>query len=242
MNDIDYKNSRLQIARRLVNGFDKTLNHIEQMERVIELHGDWGDETTQKMMFLNVIDNIKSEIPSLIELGTSGTDGSIYSIVFEKRFNYNCKIVNTEPNKVVFDLIKPEWQDTELHLLNASIYHCYTGNGTTLTDRDLIEKKTMLQLFQENELNSLDVLHVDIQGDEVCVLKELEDYQLFDKICYFFINTHYQGHNLGSHNTYFECLDLLKKNIQDVNFIWTDPFKGGCGDGLIVCENLNYQP
>jgi hypothetical protein len=226
----------IEIARKIVNGFDKNLHHMEQLKKISNVN-DWGDESDQRDIFIKLMDNINTEAPTLIELGSSGTDSSVYSILFEKRFNYNCKIINTEPRKELLDLVRSEWKD--LHLINAKLYHGYTGIGTTLPNKESIPLISMKQLFEENNIEKLDILHVDIQGDEVSVCQELEKDDLFKKIRYIFMSTHYQCHGLGNYNTYNDCLQIINKNINS-KFYWSDPYKGGCGDGLIIVENLDY--
>jgi hypothetical protein len=214
------------------------LSSDEQLERIYK-DMIWGDEQIQCDLFFMVLDKIHltDRKPTMIELGSAGIEASLYSLIFEKKFNEYCEIINTEPRKEHIDAVKKYWQHTGIHLKNAKIYHCYTGEGYDLEDKNL-PQISLLQLFNENNIEKLDILHVDIQGDELSVCKELIEENLFKKTRFMFINTHHQVQNY-SLGTFTECLNYLEKN-NNVKIYFADPFNGGFGDGLIVLENLDF--
>lgn len=218
---------------------EKTTSNVDQFNQLY--HGyDWGDEQPQADIFVKLLDTIdnKEKLPSIIELGSSGTDSSIYSILFEKKFNYNCIIVNTEPRKWLLDDVKTQWKD--LHLINAKLYHGYSGEmkcyGCNTIDVSDVPKLSIKKLFTESNIEKLDIFHIDIQGSELSVLEETKADGLLDDVRYFFISTHFGE----GKTTYYECLDFLNNHLS-CEYHFSDPYRGGMGDGLIVAENLNYK-
>lgn len=226
-----------QIA--FLSKIDNNLKSNEQFNKIYS-EFNWGEEKEQVDIFVKLLDsiNIENHTPSIIELGSSGTDGSMYSILFEKKFNSNCIIINTEPRKCFIENVKKVWGDK--HLINAKLYHGYSGEmkcyGCNNIDISDIPKLKIKNLFIENNINKLDIFHADIQGSEISVLKEIKQDGLLDSICYFFVSTHY-GENK---NTYYECIEFFNENL-NAKYYYSDPYKGGFGDGLIVVENLNYK-
>ena len=219
---------------------DRNTSNIEQFNKVYKEY-DWGPEQDQVDIFIKLLDqiNTNNHIPSMIELGSGGTDASMYSVLFEKKFNYDCIIVNTEPRKWLLDNVRVAWKD--MHLVNAKLYHGYTGEmkcyGCNPIDVSDVQKLTIKQLLDENNISNLDVLHADIQGSEVSICEELEKNDLFKNIKYFFISTHVSREGKS---TYYDCLNFLNKNL-NCKYHYSDPYKGGFGDGLIVAENIDYN-
>jgi hypothetical protein len=202
-------------------------------ENTKKIGPDWDAEQSQINMFIEAMESL-SPNPSLIELGTSGVGGSIYSVLFEKFFDYKCTIINTEPRKDLIDRVKQEWSG--VHLINAKLYHGYTGESAQLSNSfmNLLdastcgEKLRVSKLMQDSNLTQLDILHADIQEREVDLLLELEEDKCFDKINYLFISTH-------SPSLHTQCLDIINQNTPR-DIIFSDPYAGGCGDGLIVIK------
>jgi FkbM family methyltransferase len=193
----------------------------------------WGDEQPQADLFIKLLDMLNPESPSLIELGCSGTNSCYYSIHFEKRFKGKGTIICTEPDKALLDNIRVLWKDK--HLVNAKLYNGYSGE-LVMVQAEWNEaftrtpKLRIKDLMAENNLAKLDILHADVQGSEVSVMKELVEDKIIDKIRYFFISLH---------NTHKEIENIFNENL-NVKYHYNDPYKGGYGDGLIVAENLNY--
>ena len=220
--------SYLDNARRFKN-FEPSWDYKKQLQYVSETH-DWGDEEMQKLLFLDIQKKISNSTPSFIELGSGGTDSSVYSLLFEKYHNYECTIINTEPRKELLDLIKSEWMPN--HLKNAILYHGYNGSGNGLDNKEIIPKLKISDIMKECNLEKVDILHMDIQGDEVVVLEEMEYDNTIRKIRFFFISTH----SLSIHE---KCLEIINRNLKTL-YYFSDPYSGGYGDGLIVFENLDF--
>jgi hypothetical protein len=210
-----------------------------QEQFIYLLNNPWNEEQLQFNLFANALKDIQQLTPNdpcMLELGSSGIDGSLYSILFEKFFNYQCRIINTEPRDYLLDWVKVAWKDK--HLINANLVHCFTGTvkdvcGVHENQKFVLEETpqySVAQLMDMYSFNKLHMLHCDIQGAEINALKEIIDDGVFDNIMYFFISLH---------NTHTECLNLL--NGLNIEMIFNHPFQGGHGDGLLAFKNLNFS-
>jgi hypothetical protein len=85
----------------------------------------------------------------------------------------------------------------------------------------------MRELFDKVEKKSFDIIHMDIQGAEESVLKEMLSEGLFGSTRFIFCSTH------GNHQN---CLAIIESSGFPVKYLWNDPVNGGYGDGLIACE------
>ena len=80
------------------NNYKKTKGHwlktegcIDSMEEFHFIKNNFPmpqEENNQIEIFCEVLKKIKSKNPVMIELGTSGTESSFYSLLFEKWFDY----------------------------------------------------------------------------------------------------------------------------------------------------------
>jgi len=185
------------------------------------------EETLQYNLFLEAIQDISSESPVMLELGVSHFP--TYSRIFNDIFNNDCTNICTEVLKSRFDEGKERFPQ-------GIFYQTYSGKPmhtqeqapteATLEGISNIPFKTLLT---ENNIEYIDMLHIDIQGSEVSLLEELKKENLYEKINHFFISTHPEL--LGGHH---QCLETLKE--WGVTFIFSHPTYGGNGDGLIVCK------
>ena len=208
-----------------------------------------SEENIQIDIFCDTLRKITNENPVMIELGTAGILGSFYSLLFEKWFDYKCLNICTEVDD---DLLDDFYEIFGDHLKNCKLYNGYNGEwmswqGSTTANKGLsipnVPRIWMRDIWEENRLDSVDLLHFDIQGSEISLCEELEKSGLIQKIRFFFISIHagYTG------NEYFSkkmCLgkivDLLKRNL-NIDILFSDSESGGHGDGLFICENLNYK-
>lgn len=210
----------------------KLKTYEEQFEYLLA-HTVWGDEQPQADLFIKLLDNLNPETPSLLELGCSGTNSCYYSIHFEKRFKGKGTIICTEPDTALLNNVRVLWKDK--HLVNAKLFNCYTGD-LVMAQAEWNESFTKLprlrikDLMQQSNLEKLDILHADVQGSEVSVIKEMVEDKILNKVKYYFVSLH------GTHQPIQEIFD---KNL-NVKYHYNDPYKGGYGDGLIVAENLDY--
>ena len=201
---------------------------------------DWREEQPQVDVFCSILPTIQNSNPSMIEVGSQGMAGSFYSVLFEKWFSENCKILNLDPNKQLLDDLCKFWKDK--HLKNAVFCHGYVGVPKHYQSPVTFNNETssyikMKELMNQNGFETLDILHADIQGSEVSMCEELQADDLFKRIRYFFISTHSSGEGI---NTFDPCMAILK-NSMNCKFHFEDPHRGGWGDGLIVAENLDYR-
>lgn len=208
------------------------------------------EENTQIDIFCDTLKKIKNENPVMIELGTSGTESSFYSLLFEKWFDYKCLNICTEVDADFLQCFDEIFGNR--HLKNCKLYNGYSGEwmswgGTTIASKGLsipnVPRIWMREIWEENKLNVVDLIHFDIQGSEISLCEELESSELLQKVRFFFISVHdgYIGDEYFSKKMCLEkIVDILKRNI-DINILFSDSESGGHGDGLFICENLNYK-
>jgi hypothetical protein len=214
---------------------DPTMPYEHQFDAIRKI--DWTGEQIQVDLFCELLQTIKNSTPSMIELGSQGMAGSFYSVLFEKFFRGNCKILNVEPTKQLLDDLHIGWKDK--HLINTIFYNGFVGVPKHYhVPQHYIDKSAqyikMKDLLHSNNFDTLDILHADIQGSEVSLLEELQRDDLLNKIRYLFISTH-----SGEINTYYPCMKILTAAM-NCKFHFFDPTRGGWGDGLIVAENVEY--
>lgn len=220
-----------------MKNIDRNLSSIDQFYAVKSF--DWSGERVQVDLFCELLKTIKSDVPSMIELGSAGVGGSFYSVLFEKWFDKKCMIINVDPRKEMLEEVKTYWKD--LHLTQAKFYHGYVGvpkHYQALPDfkTDQTPFLKINNMFEENKITKLDILHADIQGSEISVCEEMKSDGLLDRVRYFFISTH-SGEGI---NTYYPCMDIFSSSL-NCKFHFSDPLNGGWGDGLIVVENLSWE-
>lgn len=221
---------------RIFNSMDASLPCEKQYEIAKSI--DYREEQPQVDTFCSLLKTIVHENPTMIEVGTQGLAGSFYSVLFEKWFCGKCKIINVEPVKYLLDEVRIVWKNK--HLTNAHFYHGYVGTpkhyGAPVTfSAETAPHIKMIDLMLNSGVDKLDVLHADIQGSEISLCEELKEYNLMEKIRYFFISTH-EG---DGGRTYEPCLQILSSSM-NCKLHYSSPTSGGWGDGLIVAENLDY--
>ena len=160
----------------------------------------------------------------MLELGVSHIP--VYSKLFNDMFDNNCVNICTEVLESRLNIAKQKFP-------NGIFYQTYSGlpmhlreatpSGVEIESLCTIPFKTLLT---QNNIEYVDILHVDIQGSEVSLLQELNQEKLYEKIEWFFISIH---------DCYEECLDQIKD--WDAKLIFAHPTLGGWGDGLIIIKN-----
>ena len=202
---------------------------------------NWGDENPQVELFCGLLPSINSLTPSMIEVGSGGVHSSFYSILFEKFFKRKCKLINIEPRKHLIDEIAVLWKNK--HLQDTIFYHGYVGtpmhiDGNVLFDSSNLSRIKIQDVLTQNDMSCVDILHADIQGSEMSLCDELQKENLFGKFRYIFISSHFKGGSTES--THHYCKDMISKNM-NCRFHFDDVARGGCGDGLLVVENIDYS-
>ena len=183
-------------------------------------------EPTQFKLFAEAIDNISNKQkrimantglrlkPTMVELGA----GTGHNICLEVRPS-NCDIIRQ---------IIPD----------ATVYEGYIGERIhlreTVYDDMSTTKISLKNIFEENYLSYVDILHLDIQGGEVTVLQEIQQHNLFNKIQYMFISTHQipvqQGANEHILHRTIEGQNMSKEGVA--------LFKGCQGNTWNACRSI----
>ena len=127
---------------------------------------------------------------------------------------------------------------------SAIVYNGYCGArkhiGESIEVDDNIgvtpTKINLKDIFAENNIERIDILHMDIQGSEISILEELINEKLLHKIEYLFISTHGRG---TEECTYTKCIKFFEESVKNISFkyIFTslNPIDINL-DGLIVIK------
>jgi len=184
--------------------------------------------------------NYCNDLPlTMVELGAGG---GYYSLLFNELtrfFEKECLNVCSEifPHKVDELIERLPANTTNVHL-------CYTGNldeGTTeefgIEYTELLKKikhYSLSDIISKNNLTRIDLLHLDIQGGELDVIKEIEEKKLINQIRYLLISTH-DDIVPGAHE-YIEEFFINEGIAVLVNV--AQPADGwAMGDGFILAHN-----
>jgi len=183
-----------------------------------------------------LIHDIAQEVydpPVMLELGAAKGEYSTYfnqelpsstNICVEIRDSQADYIRGSLPSSIVYS----GYCGTRKHLGEA----LEVDNNTGLTPTRI----NLKDIFAENNIKHVNVLHMDIQGSEISILEELLNDKLLHKIEYLLISTH--GRNTED-CTYTECIKFFKESVKNitVRYIFTsiDPIDIN-NDGLIVVK------
>jgi len=183
-----------------------------------------------------LIHDIAQEVydpPVMLELGAAKGEYSTYfnqelpsstNICVEIRDSQADYIRGSLPSSIVYS----GYCGTRKHLGEA----LEVDNNTGLTPTRI----NLKDIFAENNIKHVNVLHMDIQGSEISILEELLNDNLLHKIEYLLISTH--GRNTED-CTYTECIKFFKESVKNitVRYIFTsiDPIDIN-NDGLIVVK------
>ena len=183
-----------------------------------------------------LIHDIAQEVydpPVMLELGAAKGEYSTYfnqelpsstNICVEIRDSQADYIRGSLPSSIVYS----GYCGTRKHLGEA----LRVDNNTGLTPTRI----NLKDIFAENNIKHVNVLHMDIQGSEISILEELLNDNLLHKIEYLLISTH--GRNTED-CTYTECIKFFKESVKNitVRYIFTsiDPIDIN-NDGLIVVK------
>ena len=96
-------------------------------------------------------------------------------------------------------------------------------------------KKSLKKIINENGLEFIDILHADIQGSEVEMLKDISPLLHERKIGYLFVSTH-------SQDLHYSCVELLKEHNYRLIASADYDDETFCFDGIIVsCHQDNLE-
>jgi len=192
-------------------------------------------EFKQVGLFYKVLEGIKSDTPSMLELGASE---GYYSYVFDYYYKGN----NRESLNICLEPVPHKCEQIKSNLPAAKVYCGYIGEWDTTDDDyvnlsrgygiERIKKYSLKEIINDNDINVYDILHVDIQGGERGLIEELMEDNLYRKFNNFFISTH----DLiipGTHNFILEKL----RGKNDIEITVNTPVDEGYGfgDGFIFC-------
>jgi len=158
--------------------------------------------------FYKIIKNIKSNTPTMVELGSHCC---MWSLLFRQKFPHG--------RNITVELKKPlyEWGKNNFRLNG---YNCSSHWGGLFIEPNLKKFGPELNLKQilKNEcLTSIDLLHMDIQGSEDKVILDLKkDYLDTGIIKNLIIATHSQH----KHNTISKQLALSSKFNINCSYVW----------------------
>jgi len=203
----------------------------------ITFQGGVQFEQEQIKLFMNCINQIHSQNPVMIELGSND---SYYTILFNLCFkDNNPKNICVEACENLLNLGKKNVLNNACE--NVIFYHSIVGilNNNYIQQIDKSQPKlqgvvsdnciSLTQIINEHNLDHIDILHMDIQGSELSVIKEIQTINI--PIRFLFVSIH-NGTKFG--DVYNESVNIL--NQMNAKYIFNDQYKGGCGDGLIICE------
>jgi len=189
--------------------------------------------------FLNVLDDLKSknkDINTMVELGC---EGGSYSALFNEKFNNQCKNIMVEPCIEWWKRFGEKYFENKKNVffynnyINDIIWAGWGGrNETKVIDlKSKVKKISLNEILSDSNTDYIDILHMDMQGTEYFILKEIIENTLIEKINYIFIMTH----NFDNIN-YYSYLNLLLKNNFNDKIIFQDPSYIENGDGLIILK------
>jgi len=173
-------------------------------------------EPQEEYAFSAVLEKIKKKNPIMLELGCYW---AFYSLsLLEKIPGAKCFLVEPGDSEIEAGIRNFRLNSREGNFVKDTV-----GNNGIRVDNFLYE----------NSIDSLDILHSDIQGYELEMLQGAKNHLLEKKIDYIFISTH-------SYNLHNQCINFLKEVdyhiISSVNMDETY-----CCDGIIVAQNKNLE-
>lgn len=183
---------------------------------------DWitSSESIQAKYFIEALQNISSTNPVMIELGCAE---AVYSRVFNDHFGGNCM-------NICIDILPRQINVGSSHCPNATFIHGYAGEPVHAQemkeDYHGAERIYLDDLIKDKKVN---ILHMDIQGSETYVIKEIKNGKYINNIEYMFISLH---------GTCDEVEEYMPKNFK---YLYKHPTEGGCGDGLMVVKNEKFE-
>jgi len=200
------------------------------------------DEPRNVSFFLQALDVLKSknkEMYTMVELGCSEAH---YSAIFNEKFDHQCKNIMVEPIIEVWQKFGQNYFQDKKDAYFYNNYLCdlvWAGWGGpdvpfVVDLKSKINKINFNQLLAESNTTFIDMLHMDLQGAEYYVLKEIIENQLIKKTNYVFIMTH----NFADIN-YDSYLKLLSDNNLNDNIVFADSSYIENGDGLIILRIEN---
>jgi hypothetical protein len=172
-------------------------------------------EPQEEYVFNEIINNLNTENPLMIELGAYW---GFYSMSFLQK----------NPNGISF-LVEPDADFINIGKKHFEINHM---SGSFI--QDLVGKNnfTIDSFVKNNSLSKINIVHSDIQGHEYEMLLGSLNSIKNKIVDYFFISTH-------SQNLHLLCKNFLESN--DYKIIGSADFDNEtfCHDGILIATSIN---
>jgi len=192
-------------------------------------------EPQEELVFHRVLKRLGPD-STMIELGCFW---AFYSLWFARSISRS-RVVLSEPDPAHLELAKVNFAHNSL-TESATFSQACAGfdrqHSIHLESKGEIQSvqgKSVATLMKENDLEYLDILHIDVQGAECDVLESIQRQFVADKIRFIFVSTH---HHLisGDPLTHERCLHQLLSI--GANIICEHTVEESfSGDGLIVAS------
>jgi hypothetical protein len=210
---------------------------IDQFHNSVQPYFEDSSETQLIDIFENEILNLQlvdKDQYTMIELGSNQC---FYSLLFKCILSkQKTKNIMVEPVKANLIAGKKEFQtnDCEGIFYNAIIgERKMTANALSFADIPVI---TFKQIFAENCLKTIDVLHCDIDGFEVDLLND--NYDFFKKGTFnlIFLSTHFSTPAFNNNSTHNFCKTFFEKMPYNLTNEISDYSIGS--DSLLVYKKI----
>ncbi len=181
-------------------------------------------EPQEEKVFYEILKSIPSDA-IMLELGSYW---AYYSMWFGKTIP-NATNYLIEPCKSNLSIGK---RNFELNNLTGKFFHGYAGRAKPNQFKG-VKRFSIDTFLEEQNIPHLNILHSDIQGGELEMLKDCRQSIDLGKIDYFFVSTH-------SEKLHLDCLNFLKKNNLMI-IAEHSPAESYSYDGLIVCKRSGVE-
>ena len=210
------------------------------MTKIIELLRG-HHEPQEELAFYKVLQALKEE-PSnfkqqaILELGSFW---GYYSMWFLKELPVS-RVVCVEPDPMHLEVGKQNFSRNELlgNFINAQIGSKNDSNSTFICVSDGVERSIETLSFsgvlERAELESVDLVHVDIQGSEIELLLDLPNVLKSHRIRFIMVSTHDLVIS-GSPTTHQDCLKILEDNGAHI-ITEHSVYESYSGDGFILAS------
>jgi len=152
--------------------------------------GDIESHKKEHTYFLEVLDNIKHKKAVMIEIGSFW---AIWSLLFRKRFP-NGKNILIELGKKRLDV---GLENFKLNRFSSTSYHggfCLNESNTlkneVLDSEEIGPELNFFDICREQDLDVIDLVHMDIQGSELLLLESIKPILEEQKILNLVVATH----------------------------------------------------
>lgn len=199
-------------------------------------------EPEEILLFLKIIKRLKNN-STMIEIGAGQ---GFYSILASKYLT-NGKLILVEANPNFINILKKNINLNNFQSRSIIIQCAITNNtgrmikfkessyasAIGISGEYKVQAQTIDSLYQNNKLKTVDVLHMDIQGEEFNALSGMKRTLSQKKVNFIIIGTH-------SINLHQECENYLRKN--DYSILYSkDQTKCSSYDGILIASSKVHK-